>query len=199
MINNKWFGFMVAVWVVGILLGSSFEGHGASAQGLDYITGTAAFTTGSTTVVGSGTTWVTDMEGGIIMYDADGSYFRIREVDDATHLTLICIYPYDGGSGTYTMKENPEWMGESEETTLEYLLNPKNIVVGEDEIGWVTWWIAPFEYFRAWFKVIMWDFQFLDNTMGDLVRWIVLVPFSIAVVAGLIILFVQLLQGFVNL
>jgi len=80
----------------------------------DYTTGTiTSIANGATAVVGSGTTWTTDMVGRYIQITqttaangGDGFWYKIAEVTDTTHLTLE--KPYEGraitaGSAAYTI------------------------------------------------------------------------------------------------
>jgi hypothetical protein len=73
-------------------------------QVTSYTDGTAVFTTGSTTVMGSGTTWQSMMAGGYIKLDSDGHYVQIASVQSASELTLDSTYSYTGGSGNYAMQ-----------------------------------------------------------------------------------------------
>lgn len=53
-----------------------------------YTAGTVSATQGSATVVGTGTAWVTGMVGRSVRISGDNAFFSIRNVQDATHLTL---------------------------------------------------------------------------------------------------------------
>jgi len=182
-----------------MLMGSIFERHGAEAAGLNYSTGTATFTQYSAEVVGSGTSWTTDMEGGAICLDADEHYYPIFDVVDTTHLTLTSNYAYTCGSGAYTMKAVEAWAGKTGENTLEYLVNIKHVTYQEGETGALAWVTPNPDYFSALWKMFTWDFTFLRGTGYEMVRWIVLMPFSIAAVFGMIMLFIQVMQGFIHL
>jgi hypothetical protein len=65
-----------------------------------YTTGTVTVTPGSTTVTGSGTTWVTTWYNRKIMLTGDPSEKEIAVVNSPTQLTLR--YPYNGSLTTYT-------------------------------------------------------------------------------------------------
>lgn len=181
-----------------MIMGSIFEKQGAEAAGLNYATGTATFTQYSSEVVGSGTSWTTDMEGGVISYDADGYWYSISSVTNTTHLTLAARYDYTGGNGAYTMKAIAAWTGETEENTLEYLVNIRNVVYQEGETGALAWVTPNLGYFTKLWQMFTWDFTFLRGQSYEIVRWIVLTPFSIAAVFGMIVLFIQIMQGFIR-
>jgi hypothetical protein len=72
-----------------------------SASGFSYYVGTATFTNGSTSVAGQGTTWTTTSNpgryvGALIKNSADGTYYKIASVQNATTLTLTT--PYAGAT-----------------------------------------------------------------------------------------------------
>lgn len=73
-----------------------------SLQG-DYATGTAIFTSGSRTVVGSGTAWTTAMEGSYIQTGTSAfsptRWARIGRVGSATTMFLVDPWPFAGASG----------------------------------------------------------------------------------------------------
>lgn len=61
----------------------------------DYTTGSVALTTGSAAVVGSGTTFISDMVGRYLRAGDDGTdrlWYRIKTFTDATHITLENVY-----------------------------------------------------------------------------------------------------------
>ena len=159
----------------------------------------ATFTEYSDEVVGNGTSWTTDMEGGAICLNADGYYYAILDVADMTHLTLTSNYAYTGGSGAYTMKAVAAWVGKTKESTLEYLVNIKHAVYQEGETGVLAWITPNPAYFSALWQLFTWDFTFLRGSGYEMVKWIVLMPFSIAAVFGMIMLFIQIMQGFIHL
>jgi len=104
------------------------------------------------------------------------------------------------------------WEAGEGETALEYLVNVKNITYADAETGKLAWLTPNPEYFVKLAQVLTWDFSFLKCPADDpitptidesrcgyeMIRWIVFVPFTVAVLFGLIITFVQLLQGFIN-
>lgn len=76
-------------------------------NGPAYTTGTATFTNGSASITGSGTSWTSAMEGCRIRLDADGAWYTVQTVTDATHLTLTASYADTGGSGAYMIAPHP--------------------------------------------------------------------------------------------
>ena len=73
-------------------------------QGLTYSTGTAAFTNGASTVVGTSTAWTSGMVGGLIWNNTDKVWCKILSVTDASHLVLTAAYGSTGGAtAAYTM------------------------------------------------------------------------------------------------
>ena len=196
--NNKWFGFLAFIWITCMFLGSTFERQGAVAEGQTYSTGSATFTTGSTVVTGSGTSWVSGMAGGVIKLNADNSWKRIVSVEDTENLTLPYSYSPAGGSGAYTMMPNPAWSGESGETTLEYLADLRHITYQEGEVGMLAWLTPNPVYFETVIQVVTWDFTFLRGEGYEMIRWIILLPFSVAIIFGLFYGFIQLMMGFIR-
>ncbi len=70
----------------------------------DYTTGTVAVTKGSKAVVGTGTTWTSDMVGR--GFKVSKYWYEIASVVDATHLTLVREYGEDTASGaSYTIAQ----------------------------------------------------------------------------------------------
>ena len=71
------------------------------------LAGTAAFTTDSTTVGGSGTSWATDgiVSGDFICLDEDEIWCEIAEVTNDTTIVLKLPYPGAGGTGDYTLSK----------------------------------------------------------------------------------------------
>lgn len=71
-----------------------------------YQTGTVTVTEGSTSVVGSGTTWTTDMEGMQFLTAGIAPYFTVVDVASATSLTLDRPYSKEDGVGlTYSIQQ----------------------------------------------------------------------------------------------
>ena len=62
---------MAFIWVTCMFLGSTFDRQGTTASGQTYSVGTATFVQDSATIEGQGTTWVADMEGGLMVFDDD--------------------------------------------------------------------------------------------------------------------------------
>jgi len=122
-VNIKWIGFMIAVWVIGMFLGATFEHHTAAAG---------------------------------------------------------------------------NWEGATQESTLEYLLNVKHVVYQEDNVGELHFVFINKEYFDTLWQVFTWDFTFLRGEPYEMVRWIVLIPFSIVCALGVAYMFIQLMQGFLR-
>jgi len=89
------------------------------------------------------------------------------------------------------------WEGGTQESTLEYLLNVKNIATKTDQAGGVHFVGFNADYFSTLWQIFTWDFTFLRDTGYEMLRWIVLMPFSIACAFGLLYSFIQLLQGFI--
>lgn len=99
--------------------------------------------------------------------------------------------------------EAADTWGPSNDTTLNYVVDIRHILYDEEETGALSWLTPNKNYFDALLTLITWDFSFLkcsdpDEGCGyEVVRWVVLVPFTIAAIFGLIYMFVQLLQGFI--
>lgn len=196
--NQKWFGFLSFVWIISMFLGSIYERHGAVEAGQNYSTGTATFTQNSEIVIGSGTVWVEAMVGGTIKYEADNRTYMIEAVTNSTNLTLTRYYAYSGGSGDYIMLLTPAWFGKTGESTLEYLADIRHITYREGEVGPLAWVTPNPEYFQTMWQVVTWDFTFLRGEGFEMIRWIVLVPFTTAIVFGLMYSFIQLMMGFIR-
>jgi len=65
-----------------------------------YTAGTAAFTSGSRAVVGTGTEWGSEINPGTVL-QANGTYMEVFSIEDDTHLTLVDEAPATY-SGAYT-------------------------------------------------------------------------------------------------
>jgi len=101
---------------------------------------------------------------------------------------------------TFEASTGTSWAGTEQETTLEYLSNFKNIAYSQSETG--TWAFIGIntEYFKTLWNVLTFDFAFFNDDIypgSEMIRWIFLVPFSIGIMFGLGILFIDLLQGFI--
>lgn len=72
--------------------------YGGSRKTADYSTGTVTATNGSRTVTGSGTTWNTLVDAGmLIRFSGSGRYYIVESVDSTTQLTLKM--PFEGTTG----------------------------------------------------------------------------------------------------
>ena len=202
----KFMMLMVFVYVIGMFLGSTFEYHSADAsQGQAYTTGTAAFTNGSATVIGVGTTWIAGMEGGIMKNDTDDIWVKIDTVVGNLEITLAYEYTGTGGAAAvYTMAVSGGWAGagsagleQSPSSTLEYLTNLNNAIQQTPLFGGAI--SIPFfsgDYFDAMFKVVTWQFDFLFyDTLGNMFYWVVILPFVVASLATLGIILYGLIFG----
>jgi len=68
-------------------------------------TGQATFSSGSTTVLGSSTTWLTDLTSGdFIKHNGYQDFIRIAQVNTDTNLDLVSNYGGDTTTGAYTAK-----------------------------------------------------------------------------------------------
>lgn len=100
---------------------------------------------------------------------------------------------------TFEKHTGEAWEGETGESTLEYLMNIKHIAYQESETGELHFVFFNKEYFDTLFQVITWDFTFLRGEGYEMVRWIILTPFSVAAAFGFLYMFIQLMQGFIRL
>lgn len=118
--------------------------------------------------------------------------------------TVVFLYsPYTaaGGAGiAYTMAVSPGWAGsggggyqESPVTTLEYLINISNAVQRLPLLGNIPLPIPNGEYFKAAFKVITWQWSFLDGY--EMIYWIFCAPFVIMGVLSMILLVYGIITG----
>ena len=108
---------------------------------------------------------------------------------------------------TFEFHDTPaEWAGtgtggysESPVTTLDYLLDVKNIVQKTEIMGAIPMMMPNQEYFETGFKVLMWQFSFLYDTTGEmaygLVYYIVFMPFAVMGVLSLILLIYGTISG----
>ena len=89
------------------------------------------------------------------------------------------------------------WEGITNQTTLEYLLDMKNITYDQSATGiWSFVKLNP-AYFGVILKCMTWDFDFMQTDIGEMVRWIIFIPFSIGMAAMFIFEFILLIQGFI--
>lgn len=202
-----WLALFIFVWIIGAFLGSTFEYQtSVGGEGIDYTTGLATFEEYSTEVVGAGTSWDdATMAGGNIKADADGIWQKIESVEDATHLTLFVGYTGDGGAGlTYTMATSPGWAGsggggyaQSPITTLEYLTDISNAFQRLPLLGNIPIPIPSGEYFNSIFKVITWQWSFMDGYA--MFYWIFCAPFVMMGILSMILLVYGLITGNINM
>lgn len=89
------------------------------------------------------------------------------------------------------------WEGNTQQTTLNYLMNFKNIAYTQSSTG--TWNFVGIngEYFSTVFQMLTFDFSFFDNPVGEMVRWIVFIPISCGILIMIAIQFITLVQGFI--
>lgn len=101
---------------------------------------------------------------------------------------------------TFEYHTDSDWVGADKETTLEYLLDAKNISYSQSDTG--TWNFVGFntEYFTTLWSVMTFDFTFFNddvNSGTEMIRWIIFVPVAIGVIYGVLYAFIQLIQGFI--
>lgn len=78
--------------------------YAGSLKTAPYSTGTVTVTNGSKTVTGSGTTWNTLVDAGMMMQLGNGRLYVVASVTDATHLELRDAYEGSGAAGqSYTL------------------------------------------------------------------------------------------------
>ena len=198
-----WLALFLFVWIIGAFLGSTFEYHStAAASGMTYSTGTANFTYGSANVTGAGTSWNQAlMANGLIRMDADAVWYKILAVNSTTLLNLTAVYAEAGGDvQAYTMQASPGWAGtggggygQAPITTLEYLTNVNNAMQRIELLGAIPFPVPNEEYFNTIFKVITWQWSFLDGY--GMFYWIVCVPFIMMGILSMILLVYGVLTG----
>lgn len=197
-----WLALFIFVWIIGAFLGSTFEYQSSdTAQGQSYTTGTATFTKGSAVVTGGGTTWVAGMVDGNIKADTDGVWCKILTIDGVGQLTLYNPYPGTGGVGlAYTMAPSPGWAGvggggydQSPTSTLQYLTNISNAVIKLPLLGGIPLPIPNPTYFKAIYKVLTWQWSFLDGY--GMFYWIFCAPFVVMGVLSVILLVYGIITG----
>jgi hypothetical protein len=198
----KLFGLILCFYIVASLLISSYDFESTSeAAGMDYSTGTATFTNGSTSVTGSGTSWDdSTMANGLIQLDADGIWCKISSVTNATTLVLSAAYTGDGGSGAYSMQASGAWghslSTEDEEanTDLEYVLNYKNATMQLPVMGGIPMPIPNPEYFKAWGRIITLTVPFLQQSGYMIVQYF-LWAFAVMGILSLVLLVMGIITG----
>ena len=201
-----WLALFTFVWLIGAFLGSTFEYQASDGEaGIVYSTGTAIFTTGSTTVTGAGTIWTAAIEGGNIKADIDGIWTKIETRVGNTELTLYSPYTGTGGAGlAYTMAVSPGWAGsgsggysESPVSTLEYITNISNAFQQLSLLGNIPIPVPNPEYFKSAFKVVTWQWSFMEGY--EMIYMIFCAPFVVMGTLSMILLAYGILTGNLNL
>ena len=192
-----WIALFLFVWIIGAFLGSTFEYQDTTdAAGQAYTEGDAAFTYNSATVTGVATTWVADMEDGIIKNNNDDLWYKIDTVVNNTQLILTAVYAGTGGvAAPYTMAASAGWAGtgtggysQSPVTTLSYLADFSNVISRTQMLGIIPLPTPNGEYFDAVGKVITWRWSFVEDY--DMLYWILFFPFvAMGVLAVIVIVF----------
>lgn len=203
MLRAGWLALCVFVWIIGAFLGSTFEYQSSvNGQGISYTTGSANVVYGSAAVVGNGTTWDNaTMAGSNFKIDLDGTWYRVSAVVNATHLTLAS--PYNGSTAnlaTYTMAASAGWAGtgtggygQSPVDTFTYLTNFDNVFQRDPIFNKVTLPLANSEYFETLWKVITWDWSFMNDYR--MIYWIFCAPFVCMGVLSLILIAYGVITG----
>lgn len=119
---------------------STFVGtaiFGGSRKTANYNTGTISITDGSRTVTGTGTTWSTNVDAGMLLREGTtANYGIVKSVDSNTQLTLIDPWPNAVSGESYTLYRYVA--GETGALTVttgrQYLAVAANrLIVGQDE------------------------------------------------------------------
>ncbi len=88
------------------------------------------------------------------------------------------------------------WEGNTQQSTLQYLTTVKNVsYVQTGTDAWVFIGFNP-QYFKTLIGVLTWDFGYLQGDIGEMFRWIILIPITIGVIAMIGDEFIKLIQGF---
>lgn len=103
-----------------------------------------------------------------------------------------------GATFEYHTSAADTWEGETQVGTLQYLTGVRNIMYQEGETGPLTYITPNPDYFTTWWQLFSWDFHFLEGEGYSMVRWIALVPFTLALTFGFVYMMVTLLQGFIH-
>lgn len=69
------------------------------------LTGTVSFTNGSTSVMGSGTAFTSELSAGDKIFGADGNWYEVASITDDTNLTLSSAYAGSDVSGVESYKQ----------------------------------------------------------------------------------------------
>jgi len=114
---------------------------------------------------------------------------------------IICIFwatSYEGYGSSANPGTESQWAGTQQQSTLEYLMDLKNVNMST-QMGIVGYVIPNKDYIVTIWNVITWkEFTFLNGQPWEMVRWIVLIPFSIAAIFGIMYMFIILLMGFIH-
>jgi hypothetical protein len=88
--------------------------EGSISQVAQYTTGTALFTNGSTTVIGTGTTWVSATHVNRYIFVDGERHYKVTAVASTTSLTIESAYEGDTGTKSYTIAQFryklPRWV-----------------------------------------------------------------------------------------
>ncbi len=199
-----WLALFVFVWLIGAILGSTFDYQGGTASGMSYSTGNATFTIGSANVSGNGTTWSNAlMAGGVIKFNADNRWYKILSVNSTTLLNLTAVYGQAGGTGAYTMQAVPGWTGNgtggyavAPVTKLEFLMNMSNVLQQKPVLGSLSLPMPNTEYFGTAWDVVMWRWSFMTDY--PLFYWVFCAPFVIMGVLAIVMIIYQTIFGSLN-
>lgn len=88
--------------------------------------------------------------------------------------------------------------GSTVTSTLQYLTNFKNISYTSDTAGNWTFVGVNTNYFSTIWKVLTFDFNFMQGSGYDIVRWVVFYPITIGMMFAFAQLFLQAVQGLLS-
>jgi len=203
--SNKWFGFLAFIWICCMFLGSTFEGHTEAAgdwggvtneEFLEATTNMRAIeyqesNIGIIRFIGYGIEYFDNF---VQMITWDFTFLRGRQADGTA----------DGGTAstltdsTKLIQSNNWW----NEATLVILTTTDGLAPqGESR---------PINDFDAATDELQFDAMTATVDAGDtydirsgqgyeMFRWIVLTPFSLCIIGGFLILFIQVIMGFVRI
>lgn len=95
--------------------------YGGSRKTAPYSTGTVKVETGSKVVTGSGTTWNTLVDAGMLLQIGSGRVYVVEAVESTTKLILRDAYEGEGGSGNAYTLHNVYSVGSDPYETWDYL------------------------------------------------------------------------------
>ena len=103
---------------------------------------------------------------------------------------------------TFEYRTGDEWVGNAQETTLEYLIDAKNITYTQDETG--EWHFVGFNqnYFDTVWQVMTFDFTFFNddiNSGTEIIRWIVFIPISVGVALAFLLALLTIMNAVFDL